>query len=139
MVEHLPVKAKKTPVKQRFFNYLVIQYNQRIFLQKRTSDDIWKNLYEFPLIETDHLLTLEDLLENNSFRQIFNGIEQVRILNITKPVHHLLTHRRIIAQFITLQIAEKNEALKQFIEISNTEMDDFAVSRLVEMYLKKEI
>lgn len=108
-------------------------------MQKRTADDIWKNLYEFPLIETDHLLTLEELLENNSFRQIFYGIEQVKILNISKPVNHLLTHRRITAQFITLQIVKKNEALKQFIEISNTEMDDFAVSRLVEMYLKKEI
>lgn len=139
IVEQLPVKSKKTSVKQRFFNYLVIQYNQQIFLQKRTADDIWKNLYEFPLIETDHLLTLEELLENNSFCHIFNGIEQVKILNISKPVHHLLTHRRITAQFITLQIVEKNESLKQFIEISNTEIGNFAVSRLVEMYLKKEI
>lgn len=139
MVEQLPVKSKRTTVKQRFFNYLVIQYNQQIFLQKRTANDIWKNLYEFPLIETDQLLTVEELLENKFFQQLFQDIEQVKILNISKPVHHLLTHRRIMAQFITLQIVEKNEALKEFIEIRNTEIGDFAVSRLVEMYLKKEI
>lgn len=139
MVERLPVKSKKTPIKQRFFNYLVINYNHHIFLQKRTADDIWKNLYEFPLIETDHLLPIQELLENEFFCQLFQGLEQVKIINISKPVHHLLTHRRISAQFITLQIAEKNEALHQFIEIPNVEIGDYAVSRLVEMYLKKEI
>lgn len=138
MVERLPVKSKKTPVKQRFFNYLVINFNQYIFLQKRTADDIWKNLYEFPLIETDHLLPIQELLENEFFCRLFQGLEQVKIINISKPVHHLLTHRRISAQFITLQIAKKSEALKQFIEIPNTEIDDFAVSRLMELYLKNE-
>jgi len=138
MVERLPVKSKKTPVKQRFFNYLVINFNQYIFLQKRTADDIWKNLYEFPLIETDHLLTEAELFENDFFQKLFQSIKEISILQISKPVHHLLTHRRITAQFITLQIAKKSEALKQFIEIPNTEIDDFAVSRLMELYLKNE-
>ncbi|MBP8944656.1 MAG: A/G-specific adenine glycosylase [Paludibacteraceae bacterium] len=138
MVERLPVKSKKTPVKQRFFNYLVINFNQYIFLQKRTADDIWKNLYEFPLIETDHLLTEAELFENDFFQKLFQGIKEISILQISKPVHHLLTHRRITVQFITLQIAKKSEALKQFIEIPNTEIDDFAVSRLMELYLKNE-
>jgi len=138
MVERLPVKSKKTPTKQRFFNYLVINFNQYIFLQKRTADDIWKNLYEFPLIETDHLLTEAELFENDFFQKLFQGIKEISILQISKPVHHLLTHRRITAQFITLQIAKKSEALKQFIEIPNTEIDDFAVSRLMELYLKNE-
>lgn len=138
MVDRLPVKSKKTPVKQRFFNYLVINFNQYIFLQKRTADDIWKNLYEFPLIETDHLLTEAELFENDFFQKLFQGIKEISILQISKPVHHLLTHRRITAQFITLQIAKKSEALKQFIEIPNTEIDDFAVSRLMELYLKNE-
>lgn len=138
MVERLPIKSKKTPVKQRFFNYLVINFNQYIFLQKRTADDIWKNLYEFPLIETDHLLTEAELFENDFFQKLFQGIKEISILQISKPVHHLLTHRRITAQFITLQIAKKSEALKQFIEIPNTEIDDFAVSRLMELYLKNE-
>ncbi|HOK36775.1 MAG TPA: A/G-specific adenine glycosylase, partial [Paludibacteraceae bacterium] len=138
MVERLPVKSKKTPTKQRFFNYLVINFNQYIFLQKRTADDIWKNLYEFPLIETDHLLTEAELFENDFFQKLFQSIKEISILQISKPVHHLLTHRRITAQFITLQIAKKSEALKQFIEIPNTEIDDFAVSRLMELYLKNE-
>lgn len=138
MVERLPVKSKKAPVKQRFFNYLVINFNQYIFLQKRTANDIWKNLYEFPLIETDHLLTEAELFENDFFQKLFQGIKEISILQISKPVHHLLTHRRITAQFITLQIAKKSEALKQFIEIPNTGIDDFAVSRLMELYLKNE-
>src|SRR6185295_17174001 len=51
-VNQFPVKSKTQKVRERFFYYLFIRWKNKIFLHKRTGKDIWKNLYEFPLIET---------------------------------------------------------------------------------------
>lgn len=65
-VNSLPVKTKKNKSKDRFFNYLFLseksENNVFTLLQKRTGKDIWKNLYEFPLIESDHCFTDFELL-----------------------------------------------------------------------------
>jgi len=59
----LPVKSKKIKPKHRFFNYLILwDYNGNTSIQKRTTKDIWHNLYEFPLIETSKLLIYDDIV-----------------------------------------------------------------------------
>lgn len=53
-IQKRPVKKKRTPVRNRYFDYLVfLDPKQRTLLQKRTKKDIWRNLFEFPLIESD--------------------------------------------------------------------------------------
>ena len=50
-----PVKKKRVAVRNRYFDYLVfLDPKHHTVLQQRTENDIWKNLYEFPLIEMDH-------------------------------------------------------------------------------------
>ncbi|MCU0371008.1 MAG: A/G-specific adenine glycosylase, partial [Bacteroidales bacterium] len=56
LTAELPVIKKVKDLSLRYFNYLVIlnrqgKYNYT-WLKKRTGNDIWKNLYDFPLIET---------------------------------------------------------------------------------------
>ncbi|MDD4847942.1 MAG: NUDIX domain-containing protein, partial [Bacteroidales bacterium] len=54
-----PIKLKQIPIKTRFLNYLVLQTSTQptlTVLSQRTQKDIWKNLYEFPLIETTSLI-----------------------------------------------------------------------------------
>ena len=48
----IPVKGKKITKKERFFNYMVIRNVDSIILNKRTEKDIWKNLYDFPLVDS---------------------------------------------------------------------------------------
>lgn len=136
-IQNLPVKSNKTKTTNRYFNYLFIKHNDKIFLQKRTAKDIWQNLYEFPLLESDKLFEMSELIENESFQELFAGIKNVNILKTTNPVKHVLSHRVIIAQFITVTISETNHKLNQFTEISLTGIDYFAVSRLMELFLEK--
>ena len=38
----------------RFLNYfIIIDKKNRIMVEERTKKDIWRNLYQFPLIESD--------------------------------------------------------------------------------------
>ncbi len=137
LVTLLPVKEKKVKVKNRYFNYLFIEFNGNTFMQKRTADDIWKNLYEFPLIETDELLlSPEKLTSNVQFKILFEGIRNVNIIKISAPVKHILTHRIINAGFIHVKINESNRQLSNLIRIPFDEIHNYAVSKLIESFLE---
>lgn len=136
LVASLPVKEKKVKVKERFFNYLFITLNDNTFLQKRTNNDIWKNLYEFPLIETEQLMTVDELIAHNYFIKLFGGIKNVQITNISRPVKHVLTHRIIYATFVTIEIRKANKELQNFIQVPLSGIQNFAVSRLIDLFLQ---
>ncbi|MFT4061188.1 MAG: A/G-specific adenine glycosylase [Edaphocola sp.] len=53
MVGALPVKSKKLQVKQRHFHYLVLETEGMVFICLRKANDIWQNLHEFVLVETE--------------------------------------------------------------------------------------
>ena len=137
IISILPVKSKKTKVSNRFFNYLFIELNGSTFLQKRTAKDVWQNLYEFPLIEVNALLNSTELFENEIFKQLTTGISEVQILKTSNPMKHILSHRVIYAQFFTIKISNLNEALKTITETPINQIDKFAVSRLMELFLEK--
>ena len=62
MVAQLPVKQHKTKTTERFLNYIYVRAGACTFINKRTGNDIWKNLFELPLIETASSVTEEELL-----------------------------------------------------------------------------
>ena len=136
LVSQLPRKSQKTKVTNRYFNYLFITFDGNTFLQKRTGNDIWKNLYEFLLIECDKLLNSDELIENEEFQKIFSDVKRVEIKNISKTIKHVLSHRNIFAQFVSIEISNENDFLKQYIKTPVGEMDKYAVSRLIEIFLE---
>jgi len=138
-VASLPVKKQKTLIKERFFNYFFVEYHDKTFLRRRENSDIWKNLYEFPLIESNCLFTSDTLLSNNEFGALFRDIENVDIIGFSSPVKHILSHRIIHATFITIRIQQKNRPLEEFVEVPVVEIEKYAVSRLIEMFLEKSI
>jgi len=139
IVTLLPVKSKKKKSSTRYFNYLFIQYEEKTFLQKRVAKDVWQNLFEFPLIESDHLLSSSELTDTDFFKSIMVDINEVNIFKISNPMKHILSHRVIFAQFISITVSNQNESLKQFIQVPLIEIDHFAVSRLMEIFLENEL
>ena len=61
-VSERPVKILSRKPKTRYFNYLFIKKNQQILIQQRNTNDIWKKLYELPLIESKEKLNREKLI-----------------------------------------------------------------------------
>jgi A/G-specific adenine glycosylase len=74
LTSELPHTNKPKISRTRYFNYLVIfsrQGNQNyLWLNKRTGNDIWKNLYDFPLIETDNGSSTNDLKSKSQWGKI---------------------------------------------------------------------
>lgn len=144
IVANLPLKKKKSTPKCRYFNYLYVEtlHDQahRFLLRKRTTDDIWHGLYEFPLIETEQEVSFDTLCSYDTFQSITKG-KSFRLTG--QPVHfkHVLTHQHIFAIFYRLVFTEplplddKNDVFL----ISRNELDAFPLPRLIDRFLNELI
>ncbi|MBV5343685.1 A/G-specific adenine glycosylase, partial [bacterium] len=65
------------------------------------------------------------------------NLENLKISSTTSTFKHILSHQRIFARFFTVKIFDKNKFLNNLIEIRKEELDNFAVSRLTEMFFEK--
>lgn len=131
-VRKLPVKQKKIKLTERYFHYFHIINEAYTYLQKRTKNDIWKNLYEFPLIESDQQLQYEDLLKN----EMFSGIENLCLEKSSPIIKHVLSHQKIYARYFSIRISNDNNFLKQCSKIPQDELNKYPISRLMEIYLE---
>ena len=138
MQSEFPVKSKKVKVRNRYFHYFQIQYNGYTYINKRTGRDIWKNMYEFPLIETNEDTELADLLLSDSFKSLF-GDTRISISSSTKQVKHVLTHQHIYANFYVVQILQSDIFLtNSFIKIQSDQISLYPISRLIHTYLEQK-
>ncbi len=137
MVATLPVVSKRTKVKIRYFYYMVpkiiIKGKFYTYLEKRESEDIWKHLFQFPLIETKKELAMRDLLNTNEFRELINN-NSFEISSFSGKYSHKLSHQTIRAVFVQLIIKEEVKD-KKWIRILINDLKKYPVSRLTEKYL----
>ena len=103
-VENYPVKKKKIKVKDRFLNYVVVVTNDnKTQIKKRDSSGIWKNLYEFPLIETKI---------ETSAKQISKELDlNLKDLLSVKKINHRLSHQLLHITFFVYKVDYKLDDL----------------------------
>ncbi|MDD2475170.1 MAG: A/G-specific adenine glycosylase [Dysgonamonadaceae bacterium] len=131
-----PVKQKKSKVRSRYFNYFNVNYNGYSFFNKRIGKDIWKNMYEFPLIETDEEVDLTQLFEADSFKTLFANANVAFILKQTQ-VKHILTHQHIYTNFYEVEATKLNEYfVSNFLKIEIDEIHTLPMPRLIHRYLE---
>ncbi len=102
--QRLPVKAKKEPVRNRYFNYLVFRQNGKLVMRERTARDIWQNLYDFWLVETDEPITA--LTDLNLPDELAKLVQQGRLVGDVMPLTQLLSHQRIRGQFFLIDLPD---------------------------------
>ena len=131
-----PVKLQKTKVTIRYFNYLVIRVKDKIYLHKRDDKDIWKNLYDFPCIETKEMVSADDILQSESFLQLIEN-KTFEVKNVSHLHKHQLTHRTIMAQFIEIKLDEEllHIQTKGLILTPESDLGNYPIPRLIDLYL----
>jgi A/G-specific adenine glycosylase len=98
-VNELPVKENKVKIRNRYFNYLVVQTeDNKTKLVKRTKG-IWLNMYEFPLIETLKEIDENELVNHPTFEELFGSFSiSIQLFNPKIQVHKL-SHQHIYTKF----------------------------------------
>lgn len=140
-VEGLPVKKSKPVVKKRYFYYFLIEIKQGsselLYIRKRKSKDIWKNLYDFPIFESNEKIEpLKTIYQTFFFKP---GLEKdVKVGSISHEYKHLLSHQKIHAQFIRLIVDKKfiDNRDNSLLLIDKKELIKYPVPRLIEKYLQ---
>lgn len=113
-INQLPFKSKKTKISNRYLNYIVIKdINNNFLVEQRTENGIWKNLYQFPLIETEKKSSIKKV--NELIQEKFN-VKKITVFN-EKPIIHKLSHQHLNIYFFEIQLNKKVEDALPFEEM----------------------
>ena len=132
-VTDFPKKSKQAKQKARFFNYLYVHQSDHLFLEKRGEKDIWRNLYQFPLIETPGLVAPETVMGSPEWEKIVQS-QQFILESVSPEKIHLLTHQRLHIRFYRIKL-EGNILPGRLIPVKLTEISSYAVPKPVENFL----
>ena len=134
LIKELPVKSKKLIRKERFFHFLILTDKNRLIIQQRTDKDIWKHLYQFPLIELETLkdaVSLDDFFEKRE-------VSVKELQNSTSKIYkQILTHRDIIANFTVIiveDILKINSLPEEWKIIEKVSFNDYAYPKIIRQY-----
>ncbi len=130
-----PVKSKKSKQTNRFFYYYFIKNDDFIYIEKRIKNDIWKNMYQFPLFESDKKLSIKEIISN--LKITFNSDCKVNVKTMSTLKKHVLSHQIIFARFVHIKIEDVNCLDKNFIRVNKKDIFTFAVPRLIEQFIEE--
>lgn len=115
-IAQLPVKLKNLKIHERHLTYIYIRCQGQTAIRRRGPGDIWQGLWEPVLVEADSVIP--------SAAQL-----------LRKNVKHVLTHRVLYADFYLLETDVRPELPSDYIWISESDLDNYALPRLIEVLL----
>ena len=119
--------------KNRYFCYFIIELKDRVYIRLRTGKDIWENLHEFVLYESE--TAPEFSAEGSAFLQQLMKGQQYQVKTISRLYKQLLTHQTITGQFVVISVTKPVAALKDYQLIDRKELSHYAFHRLINSFL----
>lgn len=129
-IKTLPIKTNKIKIKKRHFNFIVINNNQHTYIHQRKDNDIWKNLYQFPLIESKHEIDTNKVIKSSIFQDFFKNNSYTISKYNQKQIVHKLTHQHL---FTTFWIINTNTCSKNTVNWQN--LSNFALPTLIQNFV----
>jgi len=140
-VIEFPVRSKKVLKKDRYFYYYVlITPENEVLIRKRSADDIWKGLYEFPLMECneEEFSRSKHAVYPDFFNKLY--IDKIDKTNATFQYKQVLTHRIIHAKFITIRTSFKDKSFPEnnyLVDYEN--LCNFAFPKLIDWFIEEKL
>jgi A/G-specific adenine glycosylase len=140
IIHKLPVRNRKAATRNRFFHYFHFILPQNMTLvKKRGPKDIWQSLFEFPMLEANRLLELDEISEREEFKKLING-SSIISLTAGSEFTHVLTHQKITARFFQLEVSDYNFVNSPYDHVSLSEIqEEVPLHRLMTKYFEKKI
>lgn len=139
-IDLFPVPSKPARKKNRYLNYLVLILKtgkeDYTFMKLRTEKDIWKNLHDFPLLETKRPASFKTLVRNGLTADIL-GKNSFRYIESHMPLKHQLTHQTLYASFHVVHIHQTNQYLdRYFKKVKISAIEQLALPRLIDRFVE---
>lgn len=110
------MKKKKTEQRHRYFHYTVYISDDQTIIERRIGSDIWKNMYQFPLVETAG--------EDSSF-----GEPTVRLREV-------LTHQIIHADFYVMSVEKFPKTSDNQMVVHLSALAEYPMPKIMTEFLK---
>jgi A/G-specific adenine glycosylase len=130
-VKELPVKLKKIKVAEWHMSFLVLINDRGTVLRKRVGKGIWQNLYEFPSFVAS---SAEDSKNDLGLFISEAGVDVNSLDYVSAIYRHLLSHRKIHAQFFVYRVEEIPSLLKSETVIFE-DLLGLPIHRLIEKFI----
>lgn len=130
-VAQLPVKDKAVKIRSRYFHYIIFNYKDSVYIQKRTKKDIWQNLYEFYLIETDKPAGEEQVLGDPSLAKLAGSFGVKKVTALKK---HILSHQHVFGTFYELSLKKALNS-EDLILVKRVDLMHYGLPQLIIKYL----
>lgn len=136
-IDSLPPKIAQPNKRVRYFHYLLLTSKEKIFVVKREKNDIWPNLYQFPMIETKNMSTKKFIY--NEFNKLLNGLYlDSSITKTTLSFRHQLSHQVIEGRFYHLILnPDKKTFNRKYVEIERKDLNNYAFPKPLSSFLDK--
>lgn len=133
-VSEIPHRKSQSTKRNRYFNYAVIRDNSRIILRKRSGKDIWQNMFDFPLLESDDRLAAFQVKDIPGFYS--EEAMPYKTESVSDWKTHLLSHQIIYARFHELQCdVDKFILPVDWKLVRIEELKEYPLPKLIESYI----
>ncbi len=140
IVNQLPEKLNRKKQRLRYFYYYVITTpDNYIVINRRSKNDIWKLLYDFPMDEFETPQTWSWIKDNSSLYKKFFSNVNYSVISEHDAIKHQLTHQTLFVSFMHIRVEHVNQSLAEpYFLIQLKKMSKLAVPKVIEQFLKKE-
>ena len=133
LINKLPVKKGKIKIRERWLYYIMMEYRNKIYIKQRTGNDIWKNLYEFALLETGKKEEIGFILKQ-AVKKRYLPANAYTIQHVSPVLYQMLSHQKISGQLIKVKL-KKAPTRDELIGITPAELSQYAFPKFINSFL----
>ncbi len=134
-IEDYPRKKARPPKRNRYFHFLVLLNKGKVLVRERTEKDIWQNLHEFILFESEKILPARNFLTQKQVKEKLPV--DLQLLSSSEVFTQQLTHQNIQARFILVQPKYKIN-LPGFKWVAISGLKQIAFPKIVNLWLDND-
>ncbi len=131
--QQLPVKAKSLTLKHRWFYFFLVKWRGKYFITQRGAKDIWRELYQFPLIETAKRVPEKQVVKQ--FRTIDATEKNYTVEYISDELQQKLSHQHIHVRFIHLHYSKTPPLPSGYLPVLAAELSQYPFPILLKKYI----
>jgi A/G-specific adenine glycosylase len=132
----LPVKGKKVLIKKRWFNYVLLEYEEKLAIRQRQEKDIWHNLFEFLLVESDKEFDKKEIIKEVKKKKWVDA-NSYEIEYVSPVFKQQLSHQLIKGRFTKLKLYSKRGLPSDILWIGKKELKKYAFPMFINQHLRK--
>lgn len=132
LVDFLPVKSVQIKKKVRYFHYFLLENEWGVLIGKRVKEDIWKGLFELPMLETSDESVGRADVTDFLIREMGAKLPGNLVYESHKLKKHILTHREIRASLHKIETKfELNPKSGTYFFVPREKLGNFAFPKIL--------